>query len=247
MKNILIIGANSLIAQKCGEIWAKNGDRLFLVARNQEKLQQIAKDFEIKGAKSTEIYAADLTKNELHQDILDKANSFFGGNIDVVLIAHGTLPDQEKCQESVDLTYQEFTNNCLSAVSLLTLLGNKFEEQKSGTIAVISSVAGDRGRASNYVYGAAKSGLTVFCSGLRARLSKAGANVLTIKPGFVETNMTKDLKLPALLVATPQKVANDICASIKNGSSEIYTPGFWWMIMTIIKLIPETIFKKLKF
>lgn len=247
MKNIVIIGASSTIAQKYSEKWAKKGAKLFLVARNREKLQAISNDLKIKGASSIEIYCADLTKNELHQDILQKANDFLGDKIDVALIAHGTLPNQEECEKSLELTLQEFSNNCLSTVSLLTLLGNKFEEQKSGTIAVISSVAGDRGRASNYVYGSAKSALTVFCSGLRARLSKVGANVLTIKPGFVDTNMTKDLDLPGILVAKPEKVASEIDNAINKGLGEIYTPKFWWIIMTIIKLIPEPIFKKLKF
>ncbi len=246
-KNILIIGATSTIAHSCAVKWAENGARLFLVARNDDKLQQISQDLKARGAESVGSYVADLTNFDLHQDIATKSYGFFQGKIDVALIAHGTLPDQEACQKDVNLTLQEFANNGLSVISLLTILGNHFEEQKSGTIAVTSSVAGDRGRKSNYTYGAAKAAVTTFCSGLRARLSGFGVNVLTIKPGFVDTNMTKDLKLPGILVASPKKVASDIHKAINKGSSEIYTPGFWFLIMTVIKFIPEKIFKKLNF
>ena len=246
MKNILIIGATSTIANACASKWAKTGAKLFLVARNESKLEQISRDLEVKGAAEVRNYVTDLNVMDLHRDIVSKSLEFFGGSIDVALIAHGTLPDQDKCQRDVDLLLQEFSSNCLSVISIATLLANQMEEQQGGTLAVISSVAGDRGRQSNYAYGAAKSAVTTFCSGLRARLCKTGVNVLTIKPGFVETNMTKDLDLPKALVASPNKAADDICKAIEKGSNQIYTPNFWFLIMTIIKFIPEGVFKKLK-
>jgi decaprenylphospho-beta-D-erythro-pentofuranosid-2-ulose 2-reductase len=245
MKKILIIGATSVIANSCARIWAAQKAEFFLVARNQSKLQQVAADLVAQGAMTVKTHALDLNKFDAHQEMI--AASFNAlGKIDVALIAHGTLPDQKKCEENVDLALQEFSSNGLSVIAILTLLANKMEKQNCGTIAVISSVAGDRGRGSNYLYGSAKAAVTAFCEGLRARMFKVGVHVLTVKPGFVNTPMTKDLALPQLLVASPEKVAQDICKAIEKKSDSIYTPFFWWAIMTIIKAIPTTIFKKLK-
>lgn len=245
MKKILIIGATSAIANSCARIWAVEKAEFFLVARDQSKLQQVAADLVARGAASVKTHALDLNKFESHQEMI--AASFNAlGKIDVALIAHGTLPDQKKCEENVEAALQEFSSNGLSVIAILTLLANKMAKQNCGTIAVISSVAGDRGRGSNYLYGSAKAAVTAFCEGLRARMFKVGVHVLTIKPGFVNTPMTKDLALPQLLVASPEKVAQDICKAIEKKSDSIYTPFFWWGIMTIIKAIPTKIFKKLK-
>jgi short-subunit dehydrogenase len=168
------------------------------------------------------------------------------GKIDIVLIAHGTLSNQSACENNVQMCLEEFSTNCLSVISLLTLLANHMEKQQHGTIAVISSVAGDRGRATNYVYGCAKAAVTSFCSGLRARLFKSHVHVLTIKPGFVDTPMTQNLTLPKMLVATPDKIANDIINAVQRKKNTLYTPWFWAIIMLIIKLMPEGIFKKMK-
>lgn len=246
MKKILIIGATSTIANACAKIWAKENAYLFLVGRNKKKLEQIGKDLEIRGAKSIGTHIADLNQFDFHPKIINDALNFFQNKIDIVLIAHGTLPNQKLCQEDNKIALEEFSNNCSSTISILTLLANIIEKQKSGKIAVISSVAGDRGRESNYLYGSAKAALTTFCSGLRSRLSKVGAQVITIKPGFIDTAMTSGLDLPQILVATPEKAAKDICKAIKKGHNYIYTPSFWKMIMFIIKFIPESIFKKLK-
>lgn len=241
MKKILIVGATSAIANSCARIWATEKSQFFLVGRNQTKLQQIAEDLLVRGATSVELFVTDLNRFETHKEILEK-----NGQIDVALIAHGTLPNQKNCEENVATALQEFSSNAVSVVAFLTLLANKMEKQKSGTIAVISSVAGDRGRGSNYLYGSAKAAVTTFCAGLRARLCKVGVHVLTIKPGFVDTPMTKDLALPKLLVASSEKVAQEICKAVEKKSNSIYTPKFWWLIMLIIKNIPEKIFKKLK-
>lgn len=245
MKKILIIGATSAIANSCAKIWAKEKAEFFLVARDQSKLQQVSADLMARRATSVKTHALDLNKFDAHQEMI-KASFNALGKIDVVLIAHGTLPNQKKCEVNVELALQEFSNNCLSAIAILTLLANKMEKQNCGTIAVISSIAGDRGRSSNYLYGSAKAAVAAFCEGLRARMFKVGVHVLTIKPGFVNTPMTKDLTLPHLLVASPEKVAQDICKAIEKKSDSIYTPFFWWGIMTIIKAIPIAIFKKLK-
>ena len=171
MQKILIIGATSAIAQEVAKSYAKSGFQLFLVARNTGKLEQVAQDLDVQGAAAVATHACDLTDTSQHDEILRVADKTLDG-IDITLIAYGTLPEQKKCESSIDKTLQEFHVNLISVVSLLTILGNYFEKQGNGCIAVISSVAGDRGRQSNYVYGAAKGGLTIFLQGLRNRLSK---------------------------------------------------------------------------
>lgn len=244
MKKILIIGATSAIAEATARIWAQRGDQLFLVARNEERLSLMTKDLKVRGAPEAHEYCMDTNNFDQHSSMLDKA---FGvlGEIDIVLIAHGKLSNQKDCEQSVDLTMHEIKTNALSVIALLTHLANRFEIQRSGTIAVISSVAGDRGRASNYVYGSAKAMVTSFTSGLRQRLFQSGVSVVTIKPGFVDTPMTAEFK-KGLLWASPIKVGILIVASCDKKNKEIYAPGFWWSIMLIIKLIPQNIFNKVQ-
>ncbi len=244
MKKILIVGATSAIAAACARQWAAQNANLFLVGRSTEKLEQIANDLRVRGAMSVEIHALDLDHFDQHKHMLEKCLSLYG-EIDQVLIAHGTLPDQKACERDVGLAMREFSSNGLSVIALLTLLANQMESQKHGGIAVISSVAGDRGRPSNYLYGTAKAAVSTFCEGLRARLFKSGVHVLTIKPGFVDTPMTQGLALPALLLAQPDKVAKDILSAIEIKSSVRYTPWFWWGIMLIIKSIPDKVFRRM--
>jgi short-subunit dehydrogenase len=165
--------------------------------------------------------------------------------MDVVLIAHGTLPDQKACEASFEHTRREFETNALSVMSLLTHVANYFEREKRGTIAVIASVAGDRGRQSNYVYGTAKGAVSLFMQGLRNRLAPAGVHVLTIKPGFVDTPMTSEFK-KGLLWAQPDRVARDIQRAIEKKKDIAYVPPFWRYIMWVIGAIPEFVFKRLR-
>jgi short-subunit dehydrogenase len=176
--------------------------------------------------------------------MLDAAYAGMGG-LDTVLIAHGTLSNQKECEASVELMVSEVKTNAVSVMALLTLISNRFEAQRSGRIGIISSVAGDRGRASNYVYGSAKAMVTAFTSGLRQRLHRSNVSVTTIKPGFVDTPMTAALKKGALW-AKPGTVAAQIVKAMDDGKSEVYVPGFWRWIMTIIVLIPNQIFKKIQ-
>lgn len=243
MQRVLIIGATSAIAQEVAKIYAIDGSQIFLVARNSQKLEQVAQDLIVRGADSIEMLSLDLADIERHEEIVTSTDKLLGG-IDIALIAHGTLPDQKACEINVHDTLQELQINFLSTVSLLTLLANYFEKQGSGCIAVISSVAGDRGRQSNYVYGAAKGGLSIFLQGLRNRLSKAGICVLTIKPGFVITPMTAEFK-KGILWAQPKKVANDIVSAIRKRKNVLYVPWFWRWIMLVIRAIPENIFKRM--
>jgi short-subunit dehydrogenase len=166
--------------------------------------------------------------------------------VDVALIAHGTLPDQTACEADALLTLREFANNGTSTIALLTVLAQHFEHQKQGQLAVITSVAGDRGRPSNYVYGSAKAAVSVFCEGLRARLFKAGVSLTDIRPGFVATPMTQGLPLPAPLVAQPDAVARRMLKGIDRRVDVLYAPGFWALIMFVIRNIPSAVFKRLK-
>lgn len=244
MRKVLILGATSMIAQHCCRLWAAQGNALYLVGRNQEKLESIAADARVRGANSVHTACIDLNLVDQHESLLKDADTYLGG-LDIVLIAHGTLPNQRLCEESVDLTLQQIHTNALSTVSLLTLSANLFEARRAGTLAAITSVAGDRGRASNYVYGSAKALVNSFLSGLRQRLHKADVVVLTIKPGFVDTPMTADFK-KGLFWAQPDDVARRIVIAIERGELEVYVPWFWRFIMTVIKGIPLKLFRALK-
>ena len=244
MKRILIIGATSAIAEHCARIWAAEGDALHLVARNEQHVQLIASDLKVRGDSEVTTYVTDLNNMDKHEELLDVADAALGG-VDIVLIAHGTLSNQKRCELSVHETLVEIQTNALSTISLLTIIANRFEAKKSGTICIISSVAGDRGRASNYVYGSAKAMLTAFTSGLRQRLYKANVSVVTIKPGFVDTPMTSEFK-KGFLWAKPSMVAVLIVKAIESNKTEVYVPRFWRSIILIVKLIPNTIFARIK-
>lgn len=243
MRRILIIGATSAIAQATARLFAQSGDRLFLTGRDPGKLQSLSADLAIRGASQVEFFLCDVNDFETHPVLIREATSTLGG-LDTVLIAHGTLPDQKQSEESVELTLREITTNALSVISFLTLLANQFEKQGYGTIAVLSSVAGDRGRKSNYVYGTAKAAVTTFLQGLRNRLSQSGVHVMTIKPGFVDTPMTAAFKKGPIW-ATPDSVARSIVKGIEQKQDILYTPFFWRWIMLAIRSIPERFFKKL--
>ncbi|WP_296252361.1 SDR family oxidoreductase [Pseudomonas sp. UBA4194] len=244
MKKVLIIGATSAIATACARLWAGERCDFFLVARNSEKLEQTASDLQGRGAGTIYRHQMDATDMGAHQAMLDSCVSALG-QIDIVLIAHGTLPDQKACEQDVNVALREFNNNGTSVIALLTRLANQLERQRCGTLAVISSVAGDRGRPSNYLYGTAKAAVSTFCEGLRARLFKVGVHVITIKPGFVDTPMTQGLPLPAALVAKPAAVAKRIVSGITQKVPTLYAPGFWGLIMLIIRSIPQPVFKRL--
>ena len=245
MKKILIIGATSAIAEATARIFAARGEALFLVARNAERLQAIKADLDVRGAVRTATATLDVADVVAQQAIIDQAERELGG-LDIVLIAHGTLSDQGECEKSVAALRREFEVNALSTMALLTILANTFEARRTGTLAVISSVAGDRGRQSNYVYGAAKAAVTAFLSGLRQRLAKSNVDVLTIKPGFVDTPMTANIANKGALWAKPDAVAAGIARAIDKRRNVVYLPGFWALIMLVIKHIPEPVFKKLK-
>ncbi|NTV92094.1 MAG: SDR family oxidoreductase [Chlorobiaceae bacterium] len=244
MKKVLVVGASSAIAEAVAKLYAEQGAKLYLLARNREKLASMGADLLIRGAESVDSDQFDINEHQMHQEVLGKVSGALGG-IDVALVAHGTLGNQRECEESSDRALQELQTNAVSTIAFLTRLGNLFEKQGFGTIAVISSVAGDRGRPSNYVYGTAKAAVTTFCQGLNARMFKSGVHVMTVKPGLVATPMTEGLDMPAMLVAQPDQVAADIVRGIDKKVDTLYTPWFWKYIMAGIVHIPVALFKKL--
>lgn len=242
---VLIIGATSGMAEALARSYATQEARLFLVARNESKLRDIASDAKARGASEVQTCVMDANNSEAIMPMLDAAWLAFG-SFDVALIAHGTLPDQQRAQLDVAYAIAEFRTNSESAIACMAGLATKFEPQGKGVIAVIGSVAGDRGRASNYLYGAAKAAVETFASGLRARLFSSGVHVLLVKPGFVATPMTARLQLPAALTLTAAQAAADIVKAIDKRRDVLYTAWFWRWIMLIIRLLPPVIFKRLK-
>ena len=245
MKRILVIGATSAIAEATARRFAARGDALFLVARDAGHLRAIATDLAVRGAMRTGTATLDVTDFDAHEGVIDAAEHELG-SLDIVLIAHGTLSDQKKCESSVAQLRGEFDTNTVSTLALLTVLANRLEARRHGLIAVISSVAGDRGRQSNYVYGSAKAALTTFLGGLRQRLAKANVDVLTIKPGFVDTPMTASIGAKNALWASPDRIAAGIVKAIDRRRNVVYLPWFWRWIMLAIRHVPETLFKKVR-
>jgi decaprenylphospho-beta-D-erythro-pentofuranosid-2-ulose 2-reductase len=244
MRRVLILGATSAIAEATARVFAARGDALYLVGRRADALEAIAADLRIRGA--SQVTAERLDANDLAslEAMLARADATLAP-LDTVLIAHGTLSDQKACERSAQLTVHELSTNGISAIVLLTHVAQLFEQRRSGTIVAISSVAGDRGRQSNYVYGSAKALVSTYLSGLRQRLSKSGVAVITIKPGFVDTPMTAAFPKGPLW-AKPDKVAAQIVRAIDRSASVVYVPGFWRLIMLIIRSIPEGIFRRLQ-
>ena len=244
MKNILVIGATSAIAQTFIERMAVGDNKLFLVARDKDKLSTIKNDLRIKKNISIATFILDVNDHNNYDSMFNTAKLYLG-RIDILLMAHGTLPDQKECEEKVETAVFEFGINALSTIVFCLKAAKIFEDQKFGLLAVITSVAGDRGRQSNYIYGSAKGAVNIFLQGLRNRLTKYGVSVLTVKPGFVDTPMTAHLP-KNLLFSKPEVIAKGIVKAInKNKSKEIYLPGYWRIIMFIIKSIPGKIFNKL--
>lgn len=244
MKNWIVIGATSAIAESVCRVWSTRGYSLFLVGRNEDKLQQLSADYSVRGATTVHHFLLDVNEFGSHQTCWDEAVKSMG-RVDGIFIAHGTLPDQASCEASFETALQEINTNGLSVISFCTIAANEFQKTGKGDIAVISSVAGDRGRQSNYVYGAAKGMVSIYLQGLRNRLFKSGVHVTTIKPGFVDTPMTAEFDKGGPLWATPDQIAQGIVASIDKKRNVAYLPWFWLGIMTIIKHIPEFVFKRL--
>lgn len=243
LSRIVVLGATSAIAQAWMRLLAPRGASFFLVARNPAHLESVARDLLVRGATAVYAEVCDLDKADMHPALLERAVETLG-SLDCALIAHGSLGDQAAGEKDFAAASASLQTNFLSAASLVTWLANYFAAQYRGTIAVISSVAGDRGRKSNYIYGSAKAGLNAFLNGLRNRVDREGVQVLTIRPGFVATPMTAHLPQGPLF-ATPDAVARDILRAMEKRRDVLYTPWFWRWIMTVIRVIPEWKFKRM--
>lgn len=243
-KRYLVLGATSGIAEATCRIWAAEGANIFLVGRSEDKLRAMAGDLRVRGAAFVDVGVADLDKLEDHAALLAHAITQLGG-LDVAYLAFGILGEQPKAETDVAHAEQIIHTNLTAPVSMLTWLANFCVKQGRGTLAVLSSVAGDRGRKSNYVYGASKAGLTAFVDGLRNRIDREGVAVLTIKPGPVKTAMTAGMA-GSEKFADVNAVAKDIANAIAKGEGGVmYVPAKWRPIMAVVRAIPDSVFKKL--
>jgi decaprenylphospho-beta-D-erythro-pentofuranosid-2-ulose 2-reductase len=241
MKKILIVGATSDMAKAIAKVYAKEGFDLILAARKPEDLSLFAEDLRIRSAQKIELVTLDLVALETHQPFYNALTT----KPDGVILTAGYMAQQSVAETNWASTYEMLQVNYVGAVSLLNIVANDFESRRTGFIVGISSVAGERGRKTNYIYGSTKAALTAYLSGLRNRLQSSGVAVMTVKPGFVETKMTKGLDLPEKLTAQPEDVALAVFKAQKKGQDVLYTKGVWRLIMLIIKHIPESIFKKM--
>lgn len=241
MPYVLIVGAKSDIAKATAKEYAQNGYDLYLAARNVQALEAFASDIHIRTQQTATCVELDILNFSSHQPFYDALPEKPEG----VICAVGYLGTQETAQTDFDEAQKTIDTNLTGIISLFNIIANDFEQRQSGFMVGISSVAGDRGRKSNYLYGAAKAGFTTYLSGLRNRLHSANVHVLTVKPGFVATKMTADLDLPAKLTAQPKTVAKDIYNAQQNNKNILYTKWIWKWIMKLITHIPERLFKRM--
>jgi short-subunit dehydrogenase len=240
--HLLVLGANSDIARALAAKFAQaEKANLYLASRDVALLANRARDLQIRYQVQAVPVYFDATQYATHREFYQNLNP----KPDGVVVAFGYLGDQKTAQEDFQEAKQIFETNFLGAVSILEIVAADFEQRGHGFVIGLSSPAGDRGRQSNYIYGAAKGALTIYLSGLRQRLFKRRVQVLTVIPGFVRTKMTDTLELPEKLLAKPEEVVDDIYRAYKKGKDVVYSRWFWKWIMTAIKAIPEKLFKRL--
>lgn len=245
MRTVLIVGATSAIAEQTARIWAARGARLFLGARDVVHASSIAADLRVRGAAGVEVGAFDALDPLTLPALVAEAWAW-SGEFDIVLIAHGSLPKQSECDRDVVVAARELQVNCGSVIALAGLVAARLEAQRRGTLVVIGSVAGDRGRASNAVYGSAKAAVAAYCSALRQRLSPASVEVVLVKPGLVDTPMTAEFAKGPLWAA-PATVASAIMVAVERHRTTVYTPWYWRWIMLVVRSIPESVFRRQRF
>ena len=241
MSYVLIVGAKSDIAKATAREYAKHGYDLYLAARNSDELEEFANDVTVRTQRTIKLVELDILDYKSHQAFYDNLGEKPLG----VISAIGYLGEQEKAQTDFKEAQQIMDTNYTGVVSLFNIIANDFEHRRSGFMVGISSVAGDRGRKSNYIYGSAKAALTAYLSGLRNRLHDAQVHVMTVKPGFVATKMTEEMDLPEKLTAQPEEVAEDIYKAQQKGKNVLYTKWMWRWVMMIIRNIPEFQFKRM--
>jgi decaprenylphospho-beta-D-erythro-pentofuranosid-2-ulose 2-reductase len=244
-QTVLILGATSAIARAVAGEFARRGYDLLLAGRDGEELEAVAADLRLRYGVKTQGLIFDALAFDTHGAFVEDSRKASGDSLAGAVLCFGYLGDQSVAQKDPREAKRILDTNLLGAVSILSALANDFEEKRKGFLCALSSVAGERGRQSNYVYGAAKAGLTVFLQGLRNRLFASGVGVITIKPGFVDTQMTYG-RPGMFLVASPEKVARAITKAVLQGRDEIYVPGFWRPVLFLIRSIPERIFKRMR-
>lgn len=241
MSYVLIVGAKSDIAKETARVYAKNGYDLYLAARDVETLQEFAQDLKIKGNRDVVLKELDITAFDTHEVFYSSLEEKPLG----VIVVSGYMSEQHIVQKEWSESLNTINVNFTGAVSLLNIVANDMQERRNGFIIGVSSVAGDRGRKANYIYGSAKAAFSAYLSGLRNRLYESGVDVLTVKPGFVATKMTENLDLPEKLTAQPSEVAQDIFNAQQTKKDILYTKWIWRYVMLIIRNIPEFLFKKM--
>lgn len=240
---VLILGARSDIARPLARLYGQDGCAVILAARNVNSLEADAADLRIRSANEVKLEEFDVLATEGHGSFLDR----LGDLPDTVISLVGLMTPQPEAETNFAAADAMIRTNYLGLVSILGEVANRMERRGSGTIIGVSSVAGDRGRAKNYLYGSAKAGFTAFLSGLRARLVAKGVRVMTVNPGFVRTRMTEGLDLPAMLTADADELARAIFAADKKKRLVVYYRPVWRLVMLIIRCLPERIFVRLKF
>jgi short-subunit dehydrogenase len=241
MKNILILGATSDLAQAIAKKYAAEGWGLLLAARNMELLEPVASDLRVRSSTEVTPLVFDAADFSSHRGFYESLET----KPDAVVCVFGYMGDQDQARTDLDEVRKTIDVNYTGAVSILNIVAEDFEKKGKGAIAGISSVAGDRGRQSNYIYGSAKAGFTAYLSGLRNRLAKSDVHVMTVKPGFCRTKMTENMELPGPLTADPEQVASAVFNGLEKKRNTVYTLWMWRWIMLIIRHIPECIFKKM--
>ena len=244
IENVVILGATSGIAQPVARLFAADGAALLLAGRDGAKLEAVADDLRVRGARRVETFVIDFDDVDRHDAVVAAARAL--GRVDAVLIAFGTLPDQTAIDREPAAQLRDFHTNATAVISLGARFANVLEDAKSGTLAVIGSVAGDRGRRRVYVYGAAKAAIHAYFEGLRGRLTSAGVKVIVIKPGWVDTPMTARFR-KNFLYATADAAGAAIHRAMVRGREEVYVPGFWRWIMLAIRALPVAVMKRMSF
>ncbi|MDP2166809.1 MAG: SDR family oxidoreductase [Thermodesulfovibrionales bacterium] len=242
MSRVIVFGAKSDMAREIARGLAMRGYDLYLAARGHEEIEPDVSDLSIRYGVKVSALEFDLLDYEGHKAFYEGLDEKPSGAVCAV----GYLGEQKKAEKDFNEAKRIMDTNYTGCVSILNIIAGDFEAKGEGFIIGISSVAGDRGRQSNYVYGSAKAGFTVYLSGLRNRLFKSGVHVMTVKPGFVHTKMTEGMNLPPALTAEPHEVARDVLRALKKKKDVVYTRWFWRYIMLAIRHIPEAVFKRLK-
>jgi len=244
-KRIVVIGATSAIAEHCARLWVKdNNVVLTLVARDRAKAERVAEDLRVRNPQSViNVLEADFIDPVVVARLVGAICA--GGVVNTVLIAHGSLPDQTGCQQDLAGCHEALNVNGISPVLFAEAFASHMEKNNQGTLAIIGSVAGDRGRKSNYVYGAAKGLITRYTQGLQHRLAGTGVKVVLIKPGPTDTPLTAHLKQQGGRLANVEEVAGSIVKRLNKGQSVMYVPGKWAIIMMIIRHLPNFVFNKM--